>query len=83
VQVYAHLLDRDDVPRDEPEQVLVGFAKVVAPAASSQPVTITLDATAYRRWDVEAHSWNTDSARYELRVGRSSRDIVARVEVRT
>jgi beta-glucosidase len=81
VQVYAHLLDRDDVARDEPEQVLVGFAKVVASANSSQQVAIGLDHTAFRRWDVDTHSWNTASARYELRVGRSSRDIVARVEV--
>jgi beta-glucosidase len=71
------------VPRDEPEQVLVGFAKVVAPAGSSQQVVVHLDATAYRRWDVDAHAWDTASARYELRIGRSSRDIVARIEVRS
>jgi beta-glucosidase len=82
VQVYAHLLDRDGVPRDEPAQRLVGFAKVSAPAGSSQRVTIALDPDGYRRWDVDASAWTVPSVRYELRVGRSSRDIVARVEVR-
>lgn len=83
VQVYAHLLDRDDVPRDEPVQRLVGFAKVHAPAGSSQRISVTLDPDAYRRWDIDTHSWVTPSARYELRVGRSSLDIVARVEVQS
>ena len=54
VQVYAHLLDRDDAPRDEPAQRLVGFAKVIAPAGSSQSVTVALDPDGYRRWDVDA-----------------------------
>jgi beta-glucosidase len=81
VQVYAHLLDRDDIPRDEPEQRLVGFVKVIAPAGTSQRVTIGLDPDGYRRWDLDAHAWSTQSCRHELRIGRSSRDIVARVEV--
>lgn len=83
VQIYAHLLDRDGVPRDEPAQRLVGFAKVDAPAGSSQRVVVALDPDGYRRWDTDAHAWTVPSSRYELRIGRSSRDIVARVEVRT
>jgi beta-glucosidase len=83
VQVYAHLLDRDDVPRDEPVQRLVGFAKVVVPAGSAQRVTVALDPDGYRRWDVDAGAWSWPSRRYQLRVGRSSRDVVARVEVVT
>ncbi len=82
VQVYAHLLDREGVPRDEPTQRLVGFAKVAAPAGSTQRVVVSLDPDAYRRWDVDVHAWTVPSARYELRVARSSRDVVARVEVR-
>ncbi len=81
VQVYAHQLDRDGVARDEPVQRLVGFAKVIAPAGSSQRVTVALDPEAYRRWNVDEHAWGTASGRHELRVGRSSRDFVARVEV--
>jgi hypothetical protein len=44
---------------------------------------VTLDPDAYRRWDIDTHAWVTPSARYELRVGRSSLDIVARVEVQS
>ena len=69
--------------RCQPVQRLVGFAKVTAAAGSSQRVTVALDPDAYRRWDVDQHVWTVPSARYELRIARSSRDIVARVEVRT
>jgi beta-glucosidase len=82
VQVYAHLLDRSLADRDEPDQRLVGFAKVLAPAGSTQQVHIALHADAYRRWSLDLGAWTVPSADYELRVGRSSRDIVARVEVR-
>ncbi|MFZ4720627.1 MAG: glycoside hydrolase family 3 protein, partial [Ilumatobacteraceae bacterium] len=81
IQVYAHLLDRAAARRDEPVQRLVGFAKVSAPAGSSQRVRIELDPDAYRRWDSDAGAWATATGRHELRVARSSRDIVARVEV--
>jgi beta-glucosidase len=83
VQVYAHLMDRDGVAADEPDQRLVGFAKVSAPAGSSQRVHIALDPHGYRRWDVAIGTWGTPSFAYELRVGRSSIDVVARVEVRS
>ncbi|MEN9644264.1 MAG: hypothetical protein RL238_933 [Actinomycetota bacterium] len=81
VQVYAHRLDRDDLPRDEPEEVLVGFAKVAAPAGSSQRIRIALDPDGYRRWDLEQSAWTVPSVPYELRVGRSVADVVARVQV--
>jgi beta-glucosidase len=83
VQVYAHLVDRDGVAADEPEQRLVGFAKVPAPAGSSQRVSIALDPHGYRRWDIAAGAWATPSLAYELRIGRSATDIVARLEVRS
>jgi len=81
VQVYAHLLDRDDVDRDEPEQRLVGFLKVRLPAGGEERVTVHLDPDAYRRWDTTTHSWSTQARRHELRIGRSSRDVVARLDV--
>jgi beta-glucosidase len=83
VQVYAHLLERADVPRDEPVQRLVGFARIEAAAGSTQHVRIALDPDGYRRWDTDAHGWTSPSLAYELRVGRSSRDVVARVQVRS
>ena len=81
VQVYAHLVDRDDAPRDEPEQRLVGFAKVRVAAGATQRVRVQLDPRGYRRWDVEHRAWVVPAARYHLRVGRSSRDIAGSVEV--
>ena len=81
VQVYAHQIDRDDLPRDEPEQRLVGFAKVSAPAGSSQRIHIALDPDGHRRWDLEQSAWTVPSVAHELRIGRSATDIVARVQV--
>ena len=46
-------LDRSLADRDEPDQRLVGFAKVLAPAGSSQQVHIALHADAYRRWSLD------------------------------
>lgn len=81
VQVYAHELERDSLDRDEAEQRLVGFAKVRVPAGAQRDVVITLDPHAYRTWDIEAGGWRQRTGRHELRIGRSSRDIVGTVEV--
>jgi beta-glucosidase len=78
VQVYAHLVDRTGVARDEPDQRLVGFTKVRVPAGARVHATVALDPDAYRAWDIETHGWTTRTGTYELRVGRSSRDIAAR-----
>ena len=59
----------------------MGFAKVRVPAGGSVPVSIALDHTAYRRWNSTTHSWEVPSALHELRIGHSSRHIVARLEV--
>ena len=86
VQVYVAPVRPDDFEpgddeRDEPSQRLVGFAKVRVPAGGSVPVAITLDHMAFRRWDTAARSWVVPSVPHELRVGHSSRHIVAKVEV--
>ncbi|MFM7251959.1 MAG: glycoside hydrolase family 3 protein [Ilumatobacteraceae bacterium] len=81
VQVYAHAVDRAGLDGDEPEQRLVGFAKVRVPAGTSQQVRIELDRHAYRAWDTGSRSWTVRAVPHELRVGRSSADVVARVMV--
>jgi beta-glucosidase len=86
VQVYVALVrpeghEPGDDERDEPAQRLVGFAKVRVPAGASVPVAISLDHMAYRRWDTAKGSWSVPSVPHELRVGHSSRHIVARLEV--
>ncbi len=81
VQVYCHAVDRDGAASDEPAQRLVGFAKVAIAAGSNASATISLDPRAYQYWDVETHSWMTDTGAFELRVGRSSRDIAVSLAV--
>ena len=77
-----HRVDRAGLPQDEPDQRLVGFAKVAVAAGSSAVTHVVLDPDAYRAWDADRHEWTTWTGAVELRVGRSSRDVAARVEVR-
>ena len=82
VEVYAHLVVRDDVPRDEPDQRLVGFAKVHVAAGTTVETRIALDRHAYRTWDVLHARWVQRTDLHELRIGRSAAEIVYRIEVR-
>jgi beta-glucosidase len=75
VQVYAHRAGYVAAPGDEPQQWLVGFAKVAVPAGGDVAATVTIDANAYRRWDVDAHAWTWLDEPIELRVSHSSRNI--------
>lgn len=79
VQVYAHVVDREGLDRDEPDQKLVGFARVDVPAGSTVGAVVRLDADAYRFWDVGAAQWGSRRGDVELRVGRSSRDVSRRL----
>ncbi|MFM7746054.1 MAG: glycoside hydrolase family 3 C-terminal domain-containing protein [Actinomycetota bacterium] len=79
VQVYAHLVGRTGLDGDEPDQKLVGFARVEVPAKSSVDAVVDLDDDAYRFWDVDAREWGRHTADMELRVGGSSRDIARRL----
>lgn len=81
VQVYAHRLHRDGVRADEPDQKLVGFAKVAVPAGATVTAPVRLDARGYREWNETTNDWNTIPGRIQLRVGLSSRDIRATLEV--
>ena len=82
MQVYAHQLDRTGLPADEPDQRLVGFAKVAVPAGTTVTAQVALDARAYQGWSVAAHGWVDGAGAYELRVGTSSRHVAARLRVR-
>ena len=41
---------------------------------------IALDPRTYQAWDVDTHAWIEVTGGFELRVGTSSRQIVARLE---
>ena len=81
VQVYAHKVNRAGLAHDEPDQKLVGYARVEVAAGTTQEVQITLDANAYRTWDLEASQWTQWSGDVELRVGTSSRHITHRLGI--
>jgi beta-glucosidase len=81
VQVYAHRVDRPAAEADEPEQRLAGSAKVTLDAGSSTRVTIELDPRSYQTWDVARHAWVEPAGTWDLRIGRSSRDIAATCRV--
>lgn len=79
VQVYAHVVDREGLDRDEPDQKLVGFLRVDVPARTSVDAVVRLDADAYRFWDVTNAGWARRTGDVELRVGLSSRNIAHRL----
>ena len=79
VQVYAHRADRDGLPNDEPDQRLVGFARVQVAAGATVNARVDLDVDAYRMWDVDTNGWAQWSGAVELRVGTSSRHVAARI----
>ena len=60
-----------------PEQELKGFAAVALDAGASERVAITLDARAFSWWHVGLGRWVLEGGAFEIRVGRSSRDVRA------
>ena len=64
-----------------PEQELRGFAKVELQPGASERVTIRLDRRAFSFWDASAHRWTMEPGRFELRLARSSRDVVWRTGI--
>ncbi len=79
VQVYAHVIDRTSLDRDEPDQKLVGFARVEVPAGGSANAVVRLDPDAYRFWDTAVDAWAQRTGAVELRVATSSRHVTHRV----
>ena len=81
VQVYAHLVDRAGLAPDEPDQRLVGWARVSVPAGGTVNALVSLDRDAYRAWDTETGAWTSWTGDVELRVGTSSRHIDHRLTI--
>jgi beta-glucosidase len=66
------------VTATEPPQRLVAFMKIALSAGERRSVELPLPAKAFEAWDEQAHRWYIPSGRYEILVGRSSRDILFR-----
>jgi beta-glucosidase len=64
-----------------PPQELKAFAKVTLEPGERRDVALTLDFRSFAAWDPERHGWVVDPGDYEIRAGRSSRDIRARTVV--
>jgi beta-glucosidase len=79
VQLYVH----DVASRlRRPEQELRAFAKVRLAPGQETRVRLALDRRAFAFWDPQLGAWATEAGEFELRFGRSSRDIVLRETVR-
>lgn len=63
------------VPPPCPVQWLAGFAKIELEPGEERRVVLSLDETAFRKWDASLRRWCVYPGRYEVRVASSSRDI--------
>ena len=66
------------VTASEPPRRLVAFSRIALAAGESQSVELALPARAFEAWDEQSHRWYTPSGRYEILIGRSSREILFR-----
>lgn len=74
VQCYVHGVDG-------PDQQLRAVRKVRLGPGESATVRLELGDRAFARYDEGTHDWVVDPGTYEVRVGRSSRDLPLRAEV--
>jgi beta-glucosidase len=74
LQVYLRFPDS----ASEPPRRLVAFKRVELAAAESRDIELTVPARAFEVWDAQAHRWHAPSGRYEIFIGRSSREILFR-----
>lgn len=77
VQLYVGFPDSTG----EPPNQLKGFAKVALDRGKRKRVTIALDTSSFAVWSTADHRWTVEAGRYILRVGTSSRDLVAQTTV--
>jgi len=79
VQVYVH--QEGAVPH-RPEQELKAFEKVWLEPGERRAIDLDLDRDAFAWWSTATSAWVVDDARFEVRVGTSSRNIAARAVLR-
>ncbi len=61
-----------------PAKELKGFARVDLKPGETKTSTVILDARAFAYYDAEAKQWRADPGEFQIIVGRSSQEIVAR-----
>lgn len=77
VQVYVSDL-KCSVPR--PVRELKGFRKVSLQPGETQNVSITLDKSALSYFDADKHDWVVEPGMFEVCIGNSSRNLVAKAK---
>ncbi|NQX33552.1 glycoside hydrolase family 3 C-terminal domain-containing protein [Herbiconiux sp. VKM Ac-2851] len=78
VQLYLH---DGSAETFRPEQELRGFAKATLEPGASETLTLTLGRRAFSWWNPGISAWQLSPGPFELRLGRSSRDVVHRLAV--
>lgn len=76
--VQLYLEDSDDDPK-RPIRVLAAFANVIAEPGEQVEARMTIPERAFMRFDTK---WTSHPGTYTIRVGRSSRDLRLKAEVR-
>jgi beta-glucosidase len=71
-QLYVHPIEPSV---ERPVRELKGFAKVWLEPSEKKEVNFVVDQNAFRYFDLTTHQFKTDSGRYQLEVGASSRDV--------
>ena len=77
VQVYVGFPEGEG----EPPQRLAAFAKVPVPAGAKRTIDLDIPDRAFEVWDETTHRWRTVTGKFQIMLGRSSRDISFRTEV--
>lgn len=69
---------------NRPEQELRDFNKIELLPGETRTVSFELGKRAFAYWDVDRHDWCVEAGEYEIRIGKSSRDIVktGKIEMR-
>lgn len=78
VQLYVHDVEAS-VPR--PPHELKAFAKLHLEPGATGVARLTLDHRSFAFWSPTARDWVVEPGEFELRIARSSRDVVHRVAV--
>mgnify|MGYP000810347317 FL=1 len=72
VQLYAAPVDPSVI---RPVKELKGFEKVFLKACESKKIIFRLDGSAFAYYSDKIHKWHSESGKYEILIGASSKDI--------
>lgn len=78
--VQAYVAEEDPAV-DRPPQELAAFEPIALDPGESTTVSLSFDERSFAYYDVSTEAWAVDGGKYELRLGRSSRDLRECVEL--